>query len=415
MSGPGIRYYHFAQELARSFEVTLVARFDDGVDVQGVTRRHPLPPADLTKLACEHDVVVAQYLPAAVMRRLARSDTRVIYDLYVPIVPEGLGWLDGLAHPASENVLGWRLSDVHQRLALATGDAFICASERQRDYYLGVLAAIGRLDRARFAHDPDLRDFVDVVPFGLPADDPPTDVARIDGVVPGDHVLLWAGGIWNWLDPLTPIRAVARMQRPDVKLVFLGRKHPDLSSMAMAERAETLARELGVLGETVLFHDGWIPYRERGRYLRAASAGVSAHFNSVETRFAFRTRLLDYFWAGLPTVTTEGDVLAELVEQEELGQTVPPGDVDAWVGAVEAVLGPEERAQIEERLVPVRERFAWPRVVEPLARLAAIDSAKAEAATWALDAERLVLRARMSVAQRGLLGTARAALSKLGR
>jgi hypothetical protein len=35
--------------------------------------------------------------------------------------------------------------------------------------------------------------------------------------------------------------------------------------------------------------------------------GVSAHPAHLETRFAFRTRMLDYLWAGLPIVSTEGE------------------------------------------------------------------------------------------------------------
>ena len=58
------------------------------------------------------------------------------------------------------------------------------------------------------------------------------------------------------------------------------------------------------LDHTVFFNDGWVPYAERGAWLAEADIGVSAHFDDIETRFAFRTRLLDYLWAGLPIVTT---------------------------------------------------------------------------------------------------------------
>src|SRR5207244_1616744 len=82
----------------------------------------------------------------------------------------------------------------------------------------------------------------------------------LKGVVPGireaDFVLLWGGGIWNWFDPLTLIRAVARIagQRDDVKLFFLGVRHPDplIEEMAMAAQAVALADELGLTGR----HEG---------------------------------------------------------------------------------------------------------------------------------------------------------------
>ena len=49
----------------------------------------------------------------------------------------------------------------------------------------------------------------------------------------------------------------------------------------------------------VHFNYDWVPYAERARFLLDADLGVSAHFDTVETRFAFRTRLLDYFWVHL--------------------------------------------------------------------------------------------------------------------
>lgn len=414
MSGPGIRSYHFARALAGSFRVTLAAPFDGDVELPGVELVEAPSGRALEELALAHDVVLAQYLPPSLVRRLARSSTRAIYDVYVPSATEGLAWVAG---EAGADPLAWRATVLLQRLQLASGDAFICASERQRDFYLGVLASVCRIDPQQYGRDPSLRDLIDVVPSGVPRESPPPDVADLDGVGAEDKVLLWAGGIWNWLDPLTPIRAVAALaeRRPDVKLVFLGRKHPDLASMQMARRAEELACELGVLGGPVCFHAEWVPYEERSRYLSAAAVGVSAHFENVETRLAFRTRLLDYFWAGLPTVTTGGDVLGELVEREQLGRAVAAGDVDGWVAALEAVLDPTERARIELRLSSVRERFAWPRVIEPIARLAAAETPKANAATWSLEAERLVLRTRVAIANRGLLGTAGRGVARLVR
>ena len=135
------------------------------------------------------------------------------------------------------------------------------------------------------------------------------------GVLPGvterSDVLLWGGGIWDWLDPLTVIRAVATLveRREEVRLVFMGGGRPsagDDEEMAMAARARTLAGELGVLDRAVVFNDRWVPYGERGDWLVEADIGVSAHFADLETRFAFRTRLLDYLWAGLPIVDHAG-------------------------------------------------------------------------------------------------------------
>src|SRR5262249_25950556 len=153
----------------------------------------------------------------------------------------------------------------------------------------------GRLRVADFTADPRLERLVRVVPFGLDPTPPERGAPALAGEVPGigadDRVLLWGGGIWNWFDPLTPIRAVAKLaeRRTDVKLYFLGVKHPnpDVAEMEMAGRAVRLAEELGVRDRYAFFNFGWVPYEARGAYFSEAAIGVSSHFDNVETRFAF--------------------------------------------------------------------------------------------------------------------------------
>ena len=275
-----------------------------------------------------------------------------------------------------------RLNERHElrvlETALAAGDAFICASERQRDLWLGWLGALGRLGATEHAHDSAFRGLIDVVPFGI--DDVPVEHGRVlrgvmPGVEPESRVLVWAGGLWNWLDPLTIIRAVASLgrKRDDVRLVFLGtqRPNPAIKRMSMTDRALQLADELGVRDTLVFFNDGWVPYTERGAWLAEADIGVSAHFDDIETRFAFRTRLLDYLWAGLPIVTTEGDVLSDLVSERRLGRTVGVGDVDGWRQALGDLLENEaEMTEIRGRVAEEREQFHWSRVTAPLVALA---------------------------------------------
>lgn len=92
----------------------------------------------------------------------------------------------------------------------------------------------------------------------------------------------------------------------------------------MATEARRLAGELGLVGSHVFFNEGWVPYDKRQSYLLEADLGVSTHLDHLETAFSFRTRILDYIWASLPIVTTEGDALADLVTGEGLGSSVPP-------------------------------------------------------------------------------------------
>ena len=110
----------------------------------------------------------------------------------------------------------------------------------------------------------------------------------LPGIEPSDRLLLWGGGIWNWFDPLTVIRAVGRLAetRSDVKLLFLGLAHPSsaVGEMTMADQAVALATELGLDGRSVFFNRAWVPYDERLAWFAEADLGVSAHRDSLEAQ-----------------------------------------------------------------------------------------------------------------------------------
>jgi glycosyltransferase involved in cell wall biosynthesis len=362
--------------------------------------------------------VFAQSLHPITMAALARSAVRVVYDLYTPFVSENLAFFRDNPPVGRAAVRAFTIANQIQRVALATGDAFVCASDRQRDLWLGALTALGRVRVETYLGDPTLRNAVDVVPFGCPAEPPVKTAQVMKGVVPGirdtDRVLLWAGGVWNWFDPLTVIRAVAELarDRDDVKLYFLGLAHPSPTAreMRVATAAVALAQDLGVRDRFVFFNHGWMPYAERVDYLLEADAGVCAHFDDVETRFAFRTRVLDHFWAGLPTITTEGDVLADLVVRRGLGRCVREQDVDGWVRAITAVLEPGEAERVRANLEPVRQELSWPALAGRLEQM--LTAAGAALGPPDISARRLVRRYAWQVgtavaAERGVIGMVR--------
>jgi len=117
----------------------------------------------------------------------------------------------------------------------------------------------------------------------------------------------------------------------------------------------------------VFFNEGWVPYDQRHDFLLEADIGVSTHLDHLETEFSFRTRILDYLWAGLPVVATQGDAFAELIERRQLGVTVPPEDADALAEALYRLLDDPELAAVTRKHVKqVAPEFAWSRVLAPL-------------------------------------------------
>ena len=423
MAGPGIRSLKIACELGKHFDVTLMTPNDEIAGLDGVRTIGSMRGRDARKLLSTFDVVVAQALEPGQIRYLAGRETRVVYDLYDPLITENLGLFGDETNPIGESA--YRLSTVHQLSALAAGDAFICASERQRDLWLGALGALGRIDLQGYRDSPDLRMLIDVVPFGIEPERPVADRPVLRGVVDGirreDRILLWGGGIWNWLDPLTLIRALGEIarERDDVKLVFLGLEHPNpnAAEMAMAGKAVALADETGLLDRHVFFNRAWVPYRDRHNFLLEADLGVSAHFDNVETRFAFRTRLLDYFWADLPVVTTEGDVLGDLVAERGLGRAVGFEDVDGWVRSTLALLDDSQEYQRARANIESTRRAAdlaeGRRAVGSARRCRAGEGAAPATNLRRMALEQWRLRARLSLLRNGRRGTAARAARRL--
>jgi len=376
LSGPGIRAWHMAHALAQSHDVTLLSMSDVDDTLSVDVRLVHVDAGDFKAFAGWEqwaDVIIFQGHALEVFPVLQTSSKHLIADIYDPMHLEQLEQAKHLATAQWEKQVADATSAIQHQLEVA--DYFVCASERQRHFYLGQLTTLGRVTPAVYATDPHLERLIGVIPFGLPDTDPQKGKGMLRGVVPGidkgDAVLVWSGGIYDWFDPLTLIRAVAELanKKPTVKLFFMGtaHPHPGVPEMPIIASARQLAEELGVAGRHVFFNDSWVDYHERQNFLLDADGGVSTHHSHIETTFSFRTRILDYLWASLPMVVTEGDHFAELVDARGLGATVPANDVPALADALEKVLFDKTfRSEAIRALEEVREEYRWSQVLAPL-------------------------------------------------
>ncbi|MGH8979705.1 MAG: glycosyltransferase family 4 protein [Acidimicrobiales bacterium] len=367
MPGPAIRAWELAAQLARHHDVKLVSSV-------ACTRSHAdmdVAFADGAAVAAHCDWMTMAVGPGSLIDRypcFEVTDKPVVIDIYDPYHLENLA---GRAKSLEEtDAVVRRLSGIVNK-DLARGDFFLCASERQRDFWLGSLTALGRVNARTHAGDEGLSRLVAVVPFGLSATPPAHGGRGLAALLPAGArpwpVILWGGGVYDWFDPVTLLRAVHSLREdlPRIFLVFMGMGHPnpDIPEMAVATELRTAAAQLGMGPEIVAFNRSWVPFEERGDVLLDADIGASTNLDHLEARFSFRTRMLDYLWAGLPTVATAGDVLSDLVAREGIGVAVPPGDV----GAVAE--GLQKMATYPPKIEAVREvaaRFHWERAAAPL-------------------------------------------------
>ncbi len=330
---------------------------------------------DLYELARAHDILVLQANVLKPYPALATMEKYMVVDLYDPYLFSVLvQYQNDLVAGSSSYRLMHQVLEKH----MVSLDFSICASERQRDYWLGRFCAIGRITPEIYKLDSSLRKLVDVVPFGLPDSEPkrtgPGVRGRISGISKDDKILVWGGGIWDWFDPLTVIKAVANLSKakdgiPNLRLFFMGVKspNPQVELMDMTVRARQLAKDLGVLDTHVFFGESWVGYEDRVNYLLDADAAVSAHFDVIETRFSFRTRILDYLWTGLPILTTGGDQFADLIEEREAGIAIPYEDVKAWEDAILiTVTDNEANRKFAEASRTLADEFHWSKAAQPL-------------------------------------------------
>lgn len=373
MAGPAIRSWELARVLAGRHEVHLAAPSPLPRQGPAGTRLLEATRGGVGNALAGADVVLVRPPDLQHFPVLLQAGVNRVVDLYDPAVVEDLEIHRALPVDERHDVQARDLEVL--RRAASWGDLFLCASEPQRNFWLGVLATLGRVNPLTYERDPTLRALLEVVPFGLP-DSPPepspgTLRSRFPAIQEGDPVGIWAGGIWNWFDPLTLIQATAEAvaRVPNLRVVFLGAGHPSPSvpAMEMATRAEALARELGLEGRNVLFNREWVPYRQRAAFLLDADFAVALHFDTVETTFAFRTRLLDHLWAGLPSLVSRGGALSDLVASEGLGLVVEPEEVAGVAAALERLATDGDlRRACRSAAQLAADRFRWSRVAAPL-------------------------------------------------
>lgn len=375
MAGPGIRYWELARALAACHQVTLIApRPIDLADPALATGSYAWgQAATLAPWLAQAEVILANGYLLEAHPEIAATDRPLILDLYDPTLLENLELLRDA--PLAERMARTRRDIELLGRQLAAGDFFLCATERQRDLYIGALMAAGRIDPSTVEHDPLLRGLIDLVPFGLPGEPAARSGPALRGVLPGidadTQLILWSGGLWDWMDPQTLVRAMPAVvaRCPLARLVFLAGRHPGLDLQPnAAQQARRLAAELGLLDRSIFFYEQWVPYARRADFLLEADVVVSLHRQHLETAYAaVRSRVLDYFWVGLPGVLSEGDPAAELLRTGGAGLVTPIGDADAVAGAlIDLLADSERRAELGRRAAALADRFAWPNLITPI-------------------------------------------------
>ncbi|MFQ5561897.1 MAG: hypothetical protein ACE5FU_15115, partial [Nitrospinota bacterium] len=217
-SGPSIspnffRLFFFVTLCAKTTSSKPPLPFDL-VDISGVEKIIPTM-----------DIIVGHGLFFHKYRFKKREGQKIIIDLYnIFLTENAILYKD---YPEELKSYSYQLDLYKLNFQLLLGDHFLCANTPQFHFLTGMLTALNKINISNLESIP-----ITIIPFGIDETEATSEKRALKGVHPGidakDKVLLWGGGIWDWLDPFTVIRAMKLLsqKRDDIKLFFMGINSP---------------------------------------------------------------------------------------------------------------------------------------------------------------------------------------------
>jgi len=258
-------------------------------------------------------------------------------------------------------------------LSLLLSDKIFCRDEGARKLVLGSLTSLGRINLDNYRSDASLRRLVEVAAFGV--DNKKLPVAVKDywqkqlGVKRRDFILIWNGGIWNWNNGETLVKAMNLLKAYNIKLVFQGFKHPE-SKHALSFKAKktlNLAKRLGLKDKSIFFGEDWVPYQQRYNFLGSSHAGVVSSPDIPEANLFFKTRIYDYLWAELPVILNDCEAFAPLIKERGLGLVVKTGDAADWAAKIRLLSRSASlRRRFRANIRSYKQEIAWENTLEPI-------------------------------------------------
>ena len=250
--------------------------------------------------------------------------------------------------------------------ALKRGNFFLCANRAQRLYYLGVLAAIGRINPVTYDDDPLL-----IVPYGIHEEEPSPHRQPCTELIgdPTAWKLLWFGGVYPWFDIGCLLEAVKLLaQIHPTSLVIVGAKNPFVQNADFEQCHQNMLELVEDPAMKPLVHlVDWVSFHERGDWYMDSDLICFANQPGMESLLAWRTRVVDYLWARTPMATNGGDPLSEEMIQAGAAVRVDATDPVRLAETLAKTLGnPAALAAMRQAAEQIREKYLWRNSVRPL-------------------------------------------------
>lgn len=355
MAGPGIRYYKFAEHLSERFETLLLIPNEGDIKPKNFEIKR-ISSGRWKEIKKRYDFLITQGYRIP-LRILYSFEGKKLLDLYTPMPVEYWEHIKNLG--IIKRNLKYAKVIFKTYLIMKLSDAILCANERQVFFYKGMLKAWKLKER------PFL-----IVPSGIDEDvSEEKDYLKISGFRRNDEpIFLWNGGVWRWLDPFTPIRALKKLSDEGIKanILFVGKKTPVREERGI-EIADEVIKECERLGisEQVFFGE-WATYEDCLKLVSSSTGGICTFYKTLETEISFRTRFLDCLSAITPMIWTEGDYFSELIKSYEIGLVIKAEDIVEMKEAMKMLLNKEIQNTMKEKIREFRKNFFWKKTLSPL-------------------------------------------------
>ncbi|HEX2060969.1 MAG TPA: glycosyltransferase family 4 protein [Thermoanaerobaculia bacterium] len=347
-AGVGVRFTEIARVLLADGHDVVVLSPDAGkIDGCGADF---ISNESFAAHSVESDVAVVQGHVANAFFLHAKPIPTVI-DLYDPFIIENMNYW------AERGAEVFQYDHLTLMGSLVRGDFFLCASEAQRLFYLGLLVATGRLNPMLFERDPRLESLIRLAPFGVQAPRP---------LAPQHSHDILFGGVYDWYDPVRAIDVVklVREEIPDATLTFTRHPNPDITPQGKLAEAMQHAKKHRY--DFVRF-EPWAAYEQRAEYFERFALALLTFPRSLETDLAMRTRIYDYLWCGLPIVTSSAPGTDELLVRYDAGTVIHDDAPGSFAREIVAIL--RDRARYD-RMRDGAQQFVrahqWDRTLAPL-------------------------------------------------
>lgn len=374
IEGGGMRAWGLAQGLkANGLDVTVGVNSgfpQELTEYEGIRLVNWSLDAAFTQLINSFDAVVVSYCmgdPSVFIADNLNEDVQLILDAYVPIYIE----ISARDSKDIETEYTNYMADIGRfNKVLKRGDYFLYANDAQELLYSGVLSALGVINPSSYRTKRLIK-----APFGihrLPVKSS-TNPYKTLGIAPDDFVVLWFGGIYPWFRVEEYLAAIRELSADKhIKFVFVGGKNPFNPNPDFSRQydiALMFAQQHKLTNRSVFFVD-WVDFDKRVDWYAHASIIVSINQPGEENKYSWRTRVMDYIWGEVATISNGGDPLSEELIANEAAFRVPELTTNALIEAIKNVRSdPQLLRQLHKNVITLKNKYSWDVVTAETASL----------------------------------------------